>query len=128
MSGLPMSGPPYPPQPAYGIPTMPPYGAGVDPVTGQLMSNKSKVTAGLLQLLLGAVFTLGGIGRLYAGNVGLGVAQLVATVIAWISFWCGFALILPWFVTFGCWVWFVADGIVILVGRPADGQGRLLRG
>jgi TM2 domain-containing membrane protein YozV len=101
--------------------------SGFDPVTGLPFSEKSKVTAGLLQLLLGFFFGLGGVGRLYAGHVAIGVIQLVATAIGWVSFWCGFLLFLPFFVYFGCWLWFVIDGIVLLAGRPTDGHGRLLR-
>src|SRR4051794_29419688 len=95
----------------------------MDPLTRQPISDKSKVAAGLLQLLPGILLGLGGIGRLYAGQVTLGVLQLVATVVGWVSFWCGFALLLPFFVYFACWVWFVVDGIVLLAGRPVDGQG-----
>jgi hypothetical protein len=99
---------------------------GVDPVTGQPYSDKSKVSAGLLQLLLGFFFALGGVGRLYAGNTTLGVIQLVATLVGWVSFWCGFVLYLPLILFAGIWLWFVIDGIVMLAGRPRDGQGRLL--
>lgn len=104
-----------------------PGAAGFDPVTGQPLSDKSKVVAGLLQLLPGALLGLGGIGRLYAGNTGLGVAQIILSVVGWISFWCGFLLFFPFLVFAGAWIWFVIDGIVMLVGRPMDGQGRLLR-
>ena len=90
-------------------------------------SNKSKIVAGLLQILPGFVLGLGGIGRLYAGHTALGFIQLAATVVGWISFWCGFALFLPFFVFAAMWIWFVIDGIVLLAGRPVDGQGRLLR-
>ena len=135
-----MSGPPIPaqfiqpqsmqpygsPGPYGGMP-QPAFAYGIDPLTGQMVSDKSKVVAGLLQLLPGGLFTIGGIGRLYAGNVGLGVAQLVATFVGWVSFFCGFLLVLPFFITFACWAWFVIDGIVMLAGRPLDGQGRPLR-
>lgn len=107
--------------------TEPPYGYGVDPVTGVPFSDKSKITAGLLQLLPGLLLGLGGLGRLYAGHVMLGVLQLVATAVGWTSFVCGFALVLPFFVTFACWAWFVIDGVVLLVGRPVDRSGRVLR-
>lgn len=127
----------YPPTPAYPqnlpAPYPPPvYPAvplayTVDPLTGQPYSDKSRLTAGLLQLLPGILLGLGGIGRLYAGNVALGVVQLVATVLGWICFWCGFVLIVPIFVYVAAWVWFVVDGIVMLAGRPVDGQGRPLR-
>ena len=131
VSGTPAPLPvPYAPPAAAGY-GGPAYGSGVpgvDPLTGQLLSDKSKITAGLLQLVLGFLFTLGGVGRLYAGNTTIGVVQIVATVIAWSSFWCGFvALFIPWILWVGIWVWFVIDGIVMLAGRPVDGQGRLLR-
>jgi TM2 domain-containing membrane protein YozV len=106
----------YPPLPAYQGPI------------GLPVSDKSKITAGLLQLIPGLVMGLGGIGRLYAGQIGLGVFQLIATVFGWVSFWCGFFLVVPFFVFIGCWLWFVIDGIVLLAGRPVDGQGRPLRG
>jgi TM2 domain-containing membrane protein YozV len=120
ISGTPATSPlpmPYAAAPAYGY----------DPVSGQPLSDKSKIAAGLLQLLLGFFFALGGVGRLYAGHTGLGVVQLVATVFGWLSFWCGFLLIFPWFISGAVWLWFVIDGIILMAGRPVDGQGRLLR-
>ncbi len=101
-----------------------PSGYGADPAA---VSDKSKVTAGLLQLLPGFLLALGGIGRLYAGNTTIGVIQLVATVIGWLSFWCGFLLIVPFVISGAVWLWFVIDGILMLAGRPVDGQGRPLR-
>jgi TM2 domain-containing membrane protein YozV len=68
-------------------------GYGADPLSGQPYSAKSKVTAGVLQLLPGFLFGLGGIGRLYAGNTVVGVLQLVATLVGWTAFWCGFLLV-----------------------------------
>jgi TM2 domain-containing membrane protein YozV len=80
-----------------------PYGR--DPVSGFPYSDRSKVIAGLLQLFLPI-----GIGRLYAGHTGIGIAQLLLTVF------------------FGLGViWAFIDGIVILAGRPTDGKGRPLR-
>ena len=80
-----------------------PYGR--DPVSGFPYSDRSKVVAGLLQLFLPI-----GIGRLYAGHTGIGIAQLLLTVF------------------FGLGViWAFIDGIVILAGRPTDGKGRPLR-
>jgi TM2 domain-containing membrane protein YozV len=120
-----------PPQPGW---SYQPYHAPVDPNApygydrlGRPLSDKSKIVAGLLQLLLGFFFALGGVGRLYAGNVGLGVAQLVATVIGWASFVCGFFLVLPFVVSGAIWLWFVIDGIILLAGDSRDGQGRPLR-
>jgi hypothetical protein len=132
-SGVPYSGQPYSGQPYSGQPLSGPPSMGYGPMNpayamgGQQMSDKSKITAGLLQLLLGLFFTLGGVGRLYAGNTTLGMVQIGATVVAWVSFWCGFLLVLPFVITAGIWIWFVVDGIIMLAGRPVDGQGRLLR-
>jgi Domain of unknown function (DUF1707)/TM2 domain len=77
---------------------------GREPGTGQPYSDRSKVVAGLLQLLLPI-----GIGRLYSGHVGIGVAQLVLTL----------------FFGIGA-IWAFIDGIVILAGRPTDPRGRPL--
>jgi len=80
---------------------------GVDPRTGLAYSSRSKVVAGLLQLLIGGL----GIGRFYMGHSGLGVAQILVTV-----FTCGFGAI-----------WGLVDGIVILAGEPRDVDGLPLR-
>jgi hypothetical protein len=80
-----------------------PYGR--DPVSGFPYSDRSKVIAGLLQLFLPI-----GIGRLYAGHAGIGIAQLLLTLFFGIGV-----------------VWAFIDGIVILAGRPTDGRGRPLR-
>ncbi len=80
-----------------------PYGR--DPVSGFPYSDRSKVVAGLLQLFLPI-----GIGRLYAGHTGIGIAQLLLTVFFGIGV-----------------IWAFIDGIVILAGRPTDGNGRPLR-
>src|SRR5262245_41237614 len=79
--------------------------------SGQPYSYKSKVIAGLLQLVPGVLVGLGGIGRLYAGHNTLAALQLAATVVGWLSFWCGFLLVLPWVVFGAIWLWFVIDGI-----------------
>jgi TM2 domain-containing membrane protein YozV len=108
--------PPVPPQGPYGYqaPTAA-YGApgfnpaapyGVHPLTGVPYSDKSKLVAGLLQILIPL-----GIGRMYMGQTGLGVAQLLVTV-----FTCGLG---------GLWPFI--DGIVILVGDSKDQFGRPLR-
>jgi TM2 domain-containing membrane protein YozV len=82
-----------------------PQGApyGVDPVTGEPLSDKSKMVAGLLQLLLGSF----GAGRFYTGHTGIAIGQLVT---------CG-----------GCGFWSLIDGIMILVNGGTDAQGRKLR-
>jgi TM2 domain-containing membrane protein YozV len=111
--------PPYPPSPgqyppppgqypsAYVDPTAP-YGR--HPVTGEPLSDKSKVVAALLQLigLLGIV----GIGRIYLGNTGLGVAQLIV----------GFVTCF-----IGAIIWGIIDAVLILTDKVRDEYGRPLR-
>lgn len=132
---VPSSGPSAYYPPPQGYPSMPM--TGIPQMDGY--SDKSKMTAGLLQLLLGGLLTLGGIGRLYAGQKSMGTIQLVVSGCLWLLGICG---IIAEFVTFGwatlvtwmigivwcpIWVWFVVDGILMLTGQPRDGQGRLLR-
>lgn len=107
-------------QPGYGYPQQPGGmpggpggpGFGADPSApygydsfGRPYSDKSKITAGLLQLFLGSM----GIGRFYTGHTGMAVGQLLT---------CG-----------GCGIWALIDGIMLLAGdSPTDAQGRVLRG
>ena len=79
----------------------------VDPVTGQPLSDKSKMVAGLLGILLGGF----GAGRFYTGHTGIAVGQLVVTI-----FTCGLG-----------GIWGLIDGIMILVNGGTDAQGRKLR-
>jgi TM2 domain-containing membrane protein YozV len=106
--GFPGASPPAPytgGQPAVpgGYDPQAPYGR--DPVSGFPYSDRSKVVAGLLQLFLPI-----GIGRLYAGHTGIGIAQLLLTLFFGIGM-----------------IWAFIDGIVILAGRPTDAKGRPLR-
>lgn len=101
--------PPYAsPQPSgYGLPPYNPQTPyGVHPVTGIPYSDKSKLAAALLQILVPL-----GIGRFYIGDTGIGVAQLLVTI-----FTCGVGALWPFI-----------DGIIMLVGDPKDAQGRPLR-
>lgn len=121
--------------------TPPPYGHdpayhAYDPVTGQPYSDKTKLAAGLLQLLPGFVLALGGIGRLYIGHTGIGVAQLAVSAVGWLAMCCGTVLAVVTFgltlviaipILAGAWLWAVIDGILLLAGRPVDAHGRLLR-
>ncbi|MEU4769235.1 DUF1707 domain-containing protein [Actinosynnema sp. NPDC023794] len=118
---------PTPPPPGYaatpgqGIPGYPPPGYadpsqtygyppgfnpnapyGFDPLTGQPLSDKSRIAAGVLQLALPF-----GIGRFYIGDTAIGIAQLLT---------CG-----------GCGIWSLIDGIILLVNGGTDSQGRKLR-
>ena len=97
--------PPYPQ--AYMDPAAP---FGRHPLTGEPLSEKSKTVAGLLQLL--GLFGLVGIGRIYLGYTGLGVAQLVVGLLT-----CGL----------GAVVWGIIDAIMILTDKVRDPQGRPLR-
>ncbi|MFF1902580.1 TM2 domain-containing protein [Kitasatospora sp. NPDC003701] len=68
------------------------------------LSDKSKIVAGILTILLGSL----GVGRFYTGHIGLGIAQLLT---------CG-----------GLGVWSLIDGILFLTSDDrTDAQGRLLR-
>ncbi|RUL89993.1 TM2 domain-containing protein [Verrucosispora sp. FIM060022] len=81
----------YPPQP--GIP--------------QGVSDKSKVVAGILQILLGGF----GAGRFYIGDTKTAVIQIIVTFVT-----CGVGSL-----------WGLIDGILILVNGGTDAQGRPLR-
>lgn len=93
---------PYPPVP-YGPP-----GAsyGVD-AYGRPLSDKSKITAGLLQLFLGGF----GVGRFYLGYTNIGIAQIAVTFLT-----CGIG-----------GLWPLIDAIMMFAGQVPDAQGRTLR-
>lgn len=101
--------PPYPQYPGPGAYFDPAAPFGRHPVTGQPLSDKSKTVAGLLQLL--SLIGIGGIGRFYIGDIGVGVAQLL---VGW--FTCGIGLI-----------WSIVDAVLILSDKVSDPQGRPLR-
>ena len=101
--GYPQAG--YPQQPGYPQP-QPGAPYGIHPGTGIPYSDKSKLVAGLLNIFVA------GVGRMYIGQVGLGVAQLLVTI-----FTCGIGALWP-----------VIDGIIILTKEdPRDAQGRILK-
>lgn len=106
-------GPP-PPAPGMGGPMMGGMGMmqphapfGVDPMTGMPFSDKSKMVAGLLQIFLGSF----GAGRFYTGHMGLAIAQIAVT---WLT--CGAGALWP-----------LIDGVMMLMGKVPDAQGRPLR-
>ena len=74
---------------------------------------KSKITAGLLGIFLGCL----GIHRFYLGYTGIGLAQILMTLVgAW--FTCGLSAV-------AAGIWGLIDGILILTGaldRDADGR------
>lgn len=119
--------PPYQPpyQSPYGVAPVPyAFGSayGIDPATGRPLSDKSKVTAGLLNLLLPFVGVCG-VGRLYQGQTGVGLTQLLGSLVSGLLM----CLIIGFFTYPIFWIWSVIDGIVLLTGRPTDQHGRLLR-
>jgi len=79
---------------------------GVHPVTGIPYSDKSKLIAGLLQILVPF-----GVGRFYIGDTNIGIAQALVTV-----FTCGIGAL-----------WSVIDGIILLSGDSKDSNGLMLR-
>jgi TM2 domain-containing membrane protein YozV len=86
-----------------------PYGGagyGVD-AYGRPLSDKSKVAAGLLQIFLGGF----AVGRFYLGYTNIAILQIVVTVCT-----CGIGAFWP-----------LIDGIMILMGKVPDAQGRTLR-
>ncbi|SNT21025.1 TM2 domain-containing protein [Rhodococcoides kyotonense] len=89
----------------YGVDQTAPFGR--HPVTGEPLSDKSKVTAGLLEILLGAF----GAGRFYLNQPGIAIAQIAVT---WLT--CGIGAIWP-----------LIDGIMMLTGSVRDQHGRPLR-
>lgn len=114
-----------PPPPGYGQYPPPPQGAYYDagapygrhPLTGEPLSDKSKTVAGLLQLI--GLFGLLGIGRMYLGQVGFGVAQLLIGLVIGIVT-CGIGFIVPV-------VWGIVDAVLIFTDKVRDPQGRPLR-
>jgi TM2 domain-containing membrane protein YozV len=86
-------------------------------VTGEPLSDKSKVVAGLLQLL--GLLGLLGIGRMYMGQVTFGVLQLVGCLVFAVVT-CGIGYVVPV-------VWGIVDAVVLMTGTPRDQYGRLLR-
>lgn len=73
---------------------------------------KSKLAAGLFGIFLGMF----GVHRFYLGHIGIGVAQLLITVLS-----CG---LLSW----ATWIWGLIEGILILAGSiNKDAKGIALK-
>ncbi|MBP2450579.1 TM2 domain-containing protein [Mycolicibacterium lutetiense] len=132
--GFPPQGAPqyggYPPQGApAGYPGQPqPYGAyladpaapfGRDPLTGEPLSDKTAMTAGLLQFFLGAF----GVGRFYLGYTTIGAIQLGLTLLGLITS----ILIVGIFICLGVGVWALVDAVMMFTRSMPDAQGRKLR-
>lgn len=111
--------PPGPMPPAYYPDPSAPYGR--HPFTGEPLSDKSKLVAGLLQLI--GLFGILGIGRLYLGYTGLGIAQLLIGIFGGVIIGlltCGVGFLIPV-------VWAIVDAVLILSDKVRDAQGRPLR-
>ncbi|TSD98151.1 TM2 domain-containing protein [Skermania sp. ID1734] len=94
--------------PQYGYqPNDPTAPYGRHPLTGEPLSDKQKVTAGLLEIFLGAF----GAGRFYLDQPGIAIAQIAVT---WLT--CGIG-----------GIWPLIDGIMMLTGNVRDKYGRPLR-
>lgn len=105
----------YPPPPgAYYDPAAP---FGRDPQSGEPLSEKSKVIAGLLQLL--GLIGLLGIGRIYIGQTIFGIVQLVVCLII-TAVTCGVGILVPL-------IWGIIDAVLMFAGNVRDQQGRPLR-
>jgi TM2 domain-containing membrane protein YozV len=88
-------------------------------LSGRPLSDKSKVSAGLLQIFLGWL----GAGRFYTGHTGIALGQLGLTVVGWLTSVLGIGVIL----VLGAGVWALVDGIVLLSSSSAtDSRGLLL--
>jgi len=94
-------------QPMMGAPMVGGAPYGIDPITGMPFSDKSKMVAGLLQIGL-PLLGICGVGRFYTGHIGLGIAQFL---LGWLT----------------CGIWPLIDGIMMLMGKVTDAQGRPLR-
>ena len=111
----------FAPQPQYAVQpyVQPTHGFGTL-VPGQVVQTaygtftvgpKSKLAAGLLGIFLGSV----GVGQFYRGNIGMGVLQIVVTIVS-----CGVGAL-----------WGLIEGIVVLASQPGspsslDSNGQIM--
>lgn len=79
-------------------------------------SNKSKVAAALLCFFLGGF----GIHRFYLGYTGLGIAQLVLSIIGGATLIFGVGI----FLVIGVGIWVLVDFILILIGKLKDSTAK----
>lgn len=117
---------PYAPGPgAPGAPVPPGFKVPgqIDPETGLPYSDKERLTAGLLQLII-SLIGLPGIGRLYTGYTAIGLVQLVGAIVGWVLT----CILIGLPLAIGMWIWGIVDGIIMLTSRTStDAQGRVLR-
>lgn len=84
----------------------------------QNTSSRNYVVAILLAFFLGTL----GIHRFYAGKIGSGIAQLVLTVIGWITA----IFVIGFFIILAVGIWVLIDFIMIILGKFEDGDGNLI--
>jgi TM2 domain-containing membrane protein YozV len=75
---------------------------------------KSKLTAGLLGLIFGTL----GVHRFYLGYTGIGVLQLLLTLVLWFP-----TCFVSWAVV---GIWALVDSIMCFTGSMTDAEGRPL--
>jgi hypothetical protein len=85
-------------------PPVPTYPVHYDRPLPVVYSDKSRIAAGVLQIVLPF-----GVGRFYTGHMGIGLAQLLTV-----------------FIGVGV-IWSMIDGVLLLVNGGTDGRGRPLR-
>ncbi|OZG30019.1 hypothetical protein BH683_006450 [Williamsia sp. 1138] len=115
-------------QPAYGPAAFGPVAGfsgdpgapfGRDPYSGEPLSDKSKVVAGLLQLFLGGF----GAGRFYIGSNGIAIGQLCALIAGWVLA----IVLIGYIILLGLGIWVIVDAIMIFTGSVRDSRGLKLR-
>ena len=97
-----------------------PYGR--HPASGEPLSDKSKIAAGLLQILLGFV-SICGVGRLYIGSTGIGLTQMLLVFLGYILM----IVLVGFIIVPVVWLWAFVDGVLMLTGNVRDSRGRPLR-
>jgi len=91
-----------------GVRVNPTYSPASAPTLAADFSQRSRVAAGILGLLLGWL----GVHRFYLGNIGIGIIQIIVTII---TFSLG-------------GVWGFIEGVIIISGAPwRDAEGKPLR-
>ena len=89
---------------------------GVDNTESAGANAKSKVTAGLLGIFLGAF----GVHNFYLGYTGKAVTQLVLSIVGLLTSCLGIGVL----IVLGIEIWGLVEGIMILTGRiSTDGKG-----
>lgn len=95
-----------------------PWPGRVDPYTGEPLSDKSKIAAGLLQFFLGWL----GVGRFYIGDTTVGAIQLGMWLFGMVTLIFGIGFL----VLMGLSLWAFVDAILMWTGSVRDGNGRKL--